>query len=166
MQELGEFHDMQAAPAFGLERERALKPLAWDLDAAHKYLLHALSKQPSALLQHVQRIHVAIMSEDNAKVHSALLDLYLVLGNKGKAIRAEMLSLAMPQLTEEQVSFYLALERAEDIVIKLSSPHPIALFSVFSQGLEGHFDLIKTEEPCEVSLWCELDWKVIAKLLE
>src|SRR5699024_5046023 len=107
-------------------------------------------------------INLAIVSGDNAKIHSALLDLFLVLGSKGKAIRAEMLSLAMPLLKEEQTSFYL--ERMESGV-GLNANHPEAFFSVLSLGLEGSLDLVLVEEPSRTLCWCELDWAGITELL-
>ncbi|GEM_PF-5503954 len=161
MQNSNDSYDIQAVPAFGLEEEKGFKPIAWDLEAAHKHLLHFLANKPKALLQHVQRIHVAIMDEDNAKIYAALLDFCLVLGGKGQAIRAEMLSLATSFLTEEQLSFFL--ERAHTGVT-LDAAAPSAVYSLFSLGLEG--DRTQLEEPCEMSLWSELNWGAIAALLK
>jgi len=162
MPTIDKLQEIQAIPAFGFEDERGLKPLAWEASAAHKHLLYFLARQPTALLQHVQRINLAVLGGSQAKAHSALLDLFLVLGSKGKAIRAEMLSLVMPLLNEEQVAFYL--ERMESGIFP-NSQHPKAVYSIFSQGLEGEIDAVNAEVPSIAKGWHQLDWLEVAQLL-
>lgn len=165
MQALKDLNNTLVAPAFGFDEEKAIKPTTWDFSAAHKYLTHFVAQHPQALLQHVQRIHMAVMLKDSAKVHSALLDLFLVLGKKGKAIRAEMLALGMPWLSEHEQAFYFAHLNEG---VQARRQHPEAPYSVLSLGLEGEMDV--SDENAQATgaslLWCELDWSEIASLLE
>lgn len=153
----------QAGPAFGFAEEKALKPLSWDIEATHRHLLHYLARHPEALLQHVQRINLAIISEDNIKVFCALLDLYLALGAKGRALRADMLSAAMPLLTDEQTAFFL---EHLDSGAAANEPHPKAPLSVLSYGFIGsNADENHADSGITSRSWCEIDWAQIALLL-
>lgn len=152
------------SPAFGLLMERSLKPVRWPLDEAYRYLQHWIAANPKSLLQHVQRINLAILSQETDKVHSALLDLYLALGKNGKEIRLEMLSLARPFLSEEQLSFYL--ERSLEGIIPTEA-HPKAPYSVLTQGIEGEFDLLlNNNSKQDDKAWSELSWNTIIDLLK
>lgn len=165
MQTVGSHLELNVlAPAFGLLMERSLKPVHWPLDEAYCYLQHWIAANPKSLLQHVQRINLAVFSQDADKIHSALLDLYLALGKNGKEIRMEMLSLATPFLSKEQLSFYL--ERSLEGIAP-TEVHPIASYSVLTQGVEGGFDLfINNSLQQEHKVWSELDWSTIMDLLE
>lgn len=152
------------SPAFGLLMERSLKPLHWPIDEAYRYLQYWIAAHPKSLLQHVQRINLATLSQEAEKVHSALLDLYLALGEKGKEIRMEMLSLARPFLSEEQLSFYL--ERSLVGVTPIEA-HPVAPYSVLSQGIEGEFDLLLNNNFAQDhQAWGEINWNAIMDLLK
>ncbi|MCU7931763.1 MAG: hypothetical protein KZQ90_13255 [Candidatus Thiodiazotropha sp. (ex Codakia rugifera)] len=73
----------------------------WDKKAAD-YLDHAVTKKPFDLRSHVQRIHVHIYRRDADALHGALLDLFIVLKEKGRPLRERMLKLSQTVLGEDR----------------------------------------------------------------
>jgi len=67
-------------------------------------LAHKITRSPSDLLSHIQRILIFIEHKKNEAAYNSLIDLFLVLGDKGRALRTRMLSSAQFLLSETQLS--------------------------------------------------------------
>ena len=67
-------------------------------------LAHKITRFPNDLRSHIQRIFIFIEHKKNESVYSSLIDLFLVLGDKGAALRKRMLSSAQFLLSETQFS--------------------------------------------------------------
>jgi hypothetical protein len=91
--------DPQLEPAFltAYKGKLHLDAGGW-VDKAKAYYTHAIARTPAALLMHVQRICLYVETADPA-ILDALIDLFLVLGNRGTALRKRMLVLARPILS-------------------------------------------------------------------
>ena len=122
-------------PAFGLSASRALSidAGAWGKRALDHFA-HLVWTSPADLRAHVQRINLCVAQADADAVYGALLDLFLVLGAKGTALRERMHQFAAPALSpeiRELFQDYLARGITETDVL------PTAAASVLSRGLRG-----------------------------
>ena len=128
-------------PAFGLSVSRALR-----IDAGARgmraldHFSHLVRASPADLRAHVQRINLGVAQADANAVYGALLDLFLVLGAKGAALRKRMHQLAGPALSPEiRELFQDYLERG----VTETDVLPTAAASVLSRGLRGTTRLIE-----------------------
>ncbi len=128
-------------PAFGLSDSRALYIDAgtWGMRAPDHFA-HLVSTSPADLRAHVQRINLCVARANADAVYGALLDLFLVLGTKGSALRERMLQLAGPRLSPEiRELFQDYLEQG----ITETDVLPAAATSALSRGLRGTTRLIE-----------------------
>lgn len=78
-------------------------------------LSHQLKRSPNDLKSHIQRLQIIIKQKKSAAVYAHLVELFLVLGNDGEALRARMLESARDILSKEHYdelrpSLFLGLE--------------------------------------------------------
>lgn len=127
-------------PTFLTARQGSLRFEAkgWS-DKAKAYYAHAVTRTPKALRLHVQRINLYTQTADTSVI-GALLDLFLVLGDKGLPLRRRMLALARPLISSPD---YQALHR------QVEGGKPDAAFlqlrsagAVLSRGIAGVTRLI------------------------
>lgn len=108
----------------------------------HRYLLGCLSREPNNLRFHVQLIFSLIQKENVARdeVFGALLDLFIVLKDRGLPLRQRMLAVATPFITSEDVEFFKKnLESGLGArVICANTGH-----SLFAEGYVGATDFIE-----------------------
>lgn len=70
-----------------------------------RYLAHRIVDNPNDLRAHVQRIFLLLASEDEVTLRASLVDLFIVLGDKGHALKVRMLDYATPQLSRTVAAF-------------------------------------------------------------
>ncbi|MDD3608430.1 MAG: hypothetical protein PHI49_01595 [Halothiobacillaceae bacterium] len=111
-----------------------------DAKAAVEYLCHLVLARPSALRTHVQRVLLLIHVGDGASLYGALVDLFIVLANKGEHLKQRMLNKATPLLSRTAAAYLRrhirngippcdpALSRARSSVLRL--------------GYEGRYDIV------------------------
>jgi len=68
-------------------------------------LAHQITRSPKDLRSHTQRIFVFITERNEAALYSSLIDLFLVLGNKGLSLRKIMLLNSRDILAKKQFEF-------------------------------------------------------------
>ncbi len=109
-------------------------------EQAMEYLTHKVSRNPSDLQSHTQRIYMYLADFDSNKVYSALLDLFIALGNKGFPLRNRVLQESRNILKRQQ---YEALK--DKLQSGLSAHHsmPLAPSSVLTKSYCGHNTLIR-----------------------
>lgn len=103
------------------------------------FFAHQVARQPKDLLSHVQRINLFLQQQDGSRAYGALLDLFIVLGEKGVELRRRMLALAEPLLSESQRN---ALAERLKIGLSALDAVPIAPESVLSKGIRGSTRLV------------------------
>ncbi len=70
------------------------------------FLEHRIQRDPRDLLSHVRRVMSEHARGDAEGTHGALLDLFLVLGQRGRPLRQRLLDLVSGCLTKEQRRFF------------------------------------------------------------
>ena len=129
-------------PAFGLSNSRALQidAAAWGA-RAQDHFAHLIATNPADLLAHVQRINLCVAQSDANAVYGALLDLFLVLGTKGGALRKRMYEAAARRLENETRNLL-----ADSLVsgLAVTDVLPISSASVLSRGLRGTTELVES----------------------
>lgn len=91
---------------FNLAGERRLV-LAGRGDArdGSRYLAHRIIDNPRDLRAHVQRILLLLAAGDEITLRASLVDLFIVLGDKGQALKTRMLDCASPLLSKTVAAF-------------------------------------------------------------
>ncbi|MEJ2610548.1 MAG: hypothetical protein P8179_10780 [Candidatus Thiodiazotropha sp.] len=108
-----------------------------------QYLAKRVRRNPRDLRAHVQRTLLHLSKQDSEAIYAALIDLFLILGNRGLHLRKNLLTQATPFLKKEQVEFLMrCMERGLDT----DTPLPSNTFSSLSKGLSGttHIVSLKT----------------------
>jgi hypothetical protein len=108
-------------------------------DKAKAYYAHAVTRTPKVLRLHVQRIKLYTQTADTSVI-GALLDLFLVLGDKGLPLRRRMLALARPLISSPDYhALRLQVERGKPDTAFLQLRSASA---VLSRGIAGTTRLI------------------------
>jgi Tfp pilus assembly protein FimV len=109
------------------------------VEEAKAYYAHAIARNPNDLLTHVQRVSLYAETADPA-ILGALLDLFLVLGDKGAPLLRRMLALARPILSSHDYhALHQQLEHGEEHLLSLQSH---ASSAVLQRGISGVTQLI------------------------
>lgn len=110
-------------------------------DDLTEYFAHQVARFPNNLLRHTQRIFFHFGTHDEEGLYSALLDLFLALKEKGRALRSRLLGGSKTRLSAARFDA-LARFVAEPIS---ESELPRGTLSVLSQGLTGLLPLVQEE---------------------
>lgn len=95
-----------------------------------------LKQQPDNLLCHTQRITLASLLDDRDAIYGALVDLFIVLAERGVGLKSEQLSRTVLQLARPQ-RLFLAAHLASGL--RAEAPlNPPARRSVLTHGLLGN----------------------------
>lgn len=127
-------------PAFILPDESCLQiSIDNNNEKARDFLIYAVARHPGDLRRHVQRINLNIKSVDPDGLYGALLDLFIILKERGRSLRERMFKLSKPILDEDRYQFlFQYLDRnitAIDVV-------PPTRSSLFSKGIVGTKQLV------------------------
>jgi hypothetical protein len=105
-----------------------------------QHLAKRVRRNPRDLRAHVQRILFFIFENDANSLYAALIDFYLILGNRGLHIRKNLLNKAQPLLDQEKVNF---LTKHIDSGLDANVPLPPNTFSCLSRGHSGTTYIVK-----------------------
>ncbi|MCG8426238.1 MAG: hypothetical protein MI754_02630 [Chromatiales bacterium] len=111
----------------------------WDSEV-QAYLTHEIVRSPKNLRLHVQRINLYRRGKNTSGVYGALLDLFIVLGNRGDDLRKRMLNVSKSILAEEHIAV-LSNKIAEGLDFKTAVP--ASPYSILSKGVSGTSDLVE-----------------------
>lgn len=75
------------------------------------FLAHAIARTPNDLRCHVQRINFFISKKDEENLYGSLLDLFIILADRGYPLRKRMLNAARPLLRKD---YYQTLQQHID----------------------------------------------------
>ncbi len=133
-------------PEFGLAGERAINlPARWRDRRTADYLAHCIVRNPRDLRAHARRIAIHRALGEDEDVAAAVVDLFIVLGDKGASLKRLMLERHADEL--HRCGCHSTLAAAVDTAL---SPHAadIALpASIFCRPTRGDFDLVRHVEP-------------------
>lgn len=94
-------------PAFLVPSSRKLQLGALAQERTlHSYLAHRITRNPLDLKAHTQRIFLNLEQERRAATYSALLDLFIALGDRAQSLRKHLLQRCKPLLEPEQQKFF------------------------------------------------------------
>ena len=131
------------------------------VDKAKAYYAHAVARTPTALRLHVQRITLYTQTADSSVI-GALLDLFLVLGDKGLPLRSRMLALARPLISSRDYhTLHRQLEHGD---VDTAFLQQRSAGSVLSRGIAGDTRLI--ERTASTGEWPEDPLKSARQQLE
>lgn len=136
-------------PAFVLEAERGL---ALSVEArsrvepreAWRWLAMRVARQPCDLRAHAQRVRLLAEVGEGARLFGALVDLFLVLGDKGRELRTALLATARPALDPDDHAWLRSHLVAG---LPRETGLPFALGSVVAHGAYGSGALVREHVP-------------------
>ena len=138
--------DDEVELGFRFGESTALNPhIQVDRDRFAEHLAHAIAASPSDLFRHTQRIFFLYGNHDSEGLYSALLDLFIALGEKGTNLRRRLLKGSQDRLMPEH---YRVLARW--LEQRLPCPEkdlPLPSQSILSQGITGVRELVKIFTP-------------------
>lgn len=128
-------------PAFRIPGYRGLWLEAgnWNREAAN-FLASRSARTPGDLRNHVQRINHQIQQENPDGAYGALLDLFIILEDRGRPLRARMLKSARHLLRNE---WFEQLYRRLDSGITALDAMPLSHSSLLSKGYVGSYQLVE-----------------------
>ncbi len=103
------------------------------------HLAHKVSRNPTDLMSHVQRIALSHEIGDGEQIYGALLDLFIALGPGGVSLRTRMLQKVADLLDDDQLE---ALQRGLVSGIAASDPVPPSRHSRLSNAVTGDTEIV------------------------
>jgi hypothetical protein len=129
-------------PEFGLANISAINlPKVWRDRRTADYLAHCIARNPRDLRAHARRIAVHHARGEDQDLAGAVIDLFIVLADKGASLKRLLLTRHADEL--QRTGCYPALAQAQDGAL---SPHAtqIALpASIFCRPTQGNFDIVR-----------------------
>lgn len=122
------------APTGPLYRPGSCDPLdAW------RFLSSAVARDPLDLESHARRVALAASSQHAGQTFTALMDVFLALGDKGRNLRTQLLEMATPSLSSEDADFF---RQALISGLSRGAGLPMGTHSVLDPGLMGRLDMV------------------------
>jgi hypothetical protein len=103
------------------------------------YLTFCIIRNPADLISHMRRIILLGKIGDSEELYAALIDLFITLGSKGKALRSRLLQQYRSRLTPAQHTT-LSQSSKQGITVVQS---PLSSASVLAKGITGTCSLIR-----------------------
>ncbi|MEJ2620377.1 MAG: hypothetical protein P8163_08980 [Candidatus Thiodiazotropha sp.] len=105
-----------------------------------KYLTKKVRRNPRDLRSHVQRTFLLLAKGDIEALYGALIDLFIILGDRGIELRKNLVARSKPILTHQQYEFLMAhMESGLDT----NEPLPLNTFSSLSKGQAGTSNIVR-----------------------
>jgi hypothetical protein len=126
-----------------LPEQRELLPFFPVVDWSNifsRHLAKRVRRNPRDLRAHVQRILLYISESDTDSIYAALIDFFLILGERGLHIRKNLLNKALPFLDHDKTQFLMThINCGLDTTV----PLPPNTFSSLSSGHSGTTIIVK-----------------------
>lgn len=127
-------------PAFAYVPAGRLAPHgACDPHDAWRHLCSAVARDPLDLEAHARRVLLASQSDLPGRAFTALIDLFLALGARGRGLRESLLELAAPALAPDDRAFF---EQHLEPGLSAGTGLPIGTHAVLDSGLMGTTGMI------------------------
>jgi len=136
--------DKAQALIFSVDGHRGLRaPSGIDQQDWSSHLAYQVARQPGNLQNHTRRIRLHLARKDAEALYGALLDLYLVLGDKGGALRGRLLRQARGLLSRERHDLFLTHYKHG---LQRSQPLPASRHCVLGNFFTGKRPLVKRRD--------------------
>ncbi len=112
-----------------LSPPKGIDPREW---ATH--LAHISAREPGNLLNHVRRIYLHTALNENNQLFGAMLDLYLVLGDKGDRLRQRLLNLTNNLLSQNMQDLFISHQKKGLLSNQPLPPNQYAVLGNFFSG--------------------------------
>ncbi|VAW85378.1 hypothetical protein MNBD_GAMMA16-1661 [hydrothermal vent metagenome] len=123
-------------------------------DSASHYLAHQVSRQPNILINHVQRIYLHAAAKNTEHTYAALLDLYLILGEKGEKLRKRLSFQCKKFLNAEQYNVLSELSLHSE---NAQNEYPVLAHSILCRILSNRNIVSRTENNKELHVQNVID---------
>lgn len=128
-------------PAFAFPTGGPLLPqIPCENHAAWRHLSSIVARDPLDTEAHARRVLHALHAGEDTQVLTALLDLFLALGSKGRELREHLLTLAEARLPAEDAEFF---RQRLDEGLSPQAGLPLGTLSVLDTGLMGQSLLVQ-----------------------
>lgn len=117
-------------------------PKGVNLDKWATHLAHLSAREPGNLLNHVRRIYLHLARRQPDALYGAMLDLYLVLGEKGGNLRGRLLRKGRDLLQREHYDLFLTHYKYG---LHSNQPLPPSRHSVLGNFFRGRMTLVKQQ---------------------
>lgn len=114
-------------------------PEGCDAGDAWRHLTSSVARDPLDVEAHARRVALAVRERSASHAFTALIDLFLALGPRGRGLRALMLQTAQDCLAPEDVQFF---EQAMDSGLKRGAALPMGTQSILDPGLMGAEEMV------------------------
>jgi hypothetical protein len=112
------------------------------------HLAHTSSREPDNLLNHVRRVFLHLELRQSDPLYGAMVDLYLVLGDKGENLRHNLLKQSKGQLSPELYDLFLThFKQGLQPHHSLPASQHSVLGNFFSGGMRLVSEPIVEQEP-------------------
>jgi hypothetical protein len=118
---------------------RLKPPKNVDSDHWATHLAHISAREPDNLLNHVRRIYLHLALMQSGPLYGAMLDLYLVLGDKGQGLRNRLLKKARKLLSHEEHDLFFTHTEPG---LHSNQPLPASPHSVLGNFFSGKMRLV------------------------
>jgi hypothetical protein len=129
-------------------------PQGVNLDRWAAHLAHRSAREPGNLLNHVRRIYLHMARSQADALYGAMLDLYLVLGDKGGSLRGRLLRDARKLLPRERYDLFLTHYKHG---LQRNQPLPASRHSVLGNFFSGRMTLVKQQLSLKEPVWQRVD---------
>jgi hypothetical protein len=121
-------------------------PATVDPDQWATHLAHLASLEPGNLLNHVRRIYLHLALNEPNELYGAMLDLHLVLGDKGERLRHRLLKIARNLLPQEMRDLFISHQHTG---LQSHQPLPPSQYSVLGNFFTGGIRLV-TQQTADI----------------
>jgi hypothetical protein len=122
--------------------KRLSPPSGVDPDQWATHLAHVSAMEPANLLNHVRRIYLHLAHKQSNALYGAMLDLHLVLGEKGGRLRQQLLKMAGKLLSREEYDLF---HTCGSPGLQSHQPLPPSPHSVLGNFFSGKMPLVKMQ---------------------
>ncbi len=139
---------------------RLSPPRGVDADQWAAHLAHISAREPGNLINHVRRIYLCLLRKQQNALYGAMLDLYLVLGDKGEQLRQQLLHKARELLSQQEYKLFLTHHQQG---LHSGQPLPASQHSVLGNFFSGGMRLVDEQHAGRESANKEIDPLELAK---
>jgi hypothetical protein len=125
----------------GLKLPKEVEPQLWS-----NHLAYRSAREPENLLNHVRRVYLHLETRQTEELYGAMLDLFLVLGDRGEALRKGLLKKAKARLPND--TFEMFVKNLKQGLHK-NHPYPTCQYSVLGNFFEGGISLFDETDTTE-----------------
>ncbi|MEJ2619251.1 MAG: hypothetical protein P8163_03110 [Candidatus Thiodiazotropha sp.] len=118
-----------------------MEPQLWS-----NHLAYRSAREPENLLNHVRRIYLHLETNQTEELYGAMLDLFLVLGDRGSALRKRLLKKAKSRLPSD--TFEMFANNLKEGLRK-NQPYPTSPYSVLGNFFDEGLSLFDEVGPSE-----------------